>query len=335
MSLHCIAFRVARLAADGSTPADAGSNSAYVSDKLLKIDFNAEVDEGPEVANRGASGLLVQTFKLPDQIKRLNVSVEIATGDPELEFILTGGTILTSNATPLAAMGTVTPSTATTGGVLAAGTYGYKVSALSQYGETAASAEATQVTTGSTSTVGLSWAAISGAVGYRVYGRTSGGAWRYIATVAQAGSPSYTDLGSITPDPALPAPTIDTSGVAPNGYAYPAVGENAVPDGISFEAWARNVAQPGTPGYPSGQQIGQAPYVHWVFPRLYLAKGDRTLDGENPVNGMFSGYGVENSGWGNGPFNDWPYASNRLVQFAYTNAVPTPSVGRVAIPAQV
>jgi hypothetical protein len=60
MSLHCVAFRVAKLALDGSTPADVGAGSVYVSDKLMKIDFNAELDEGPEIANRGASGQLIQ-----------------------------------------------------------------------------------------------------------------------------------------------------------------------------------------------------------------------------------------------------------------------------------
>lgn len=336
-SLHCVAFRVCRLAADGSTPADVGSGSMYVSDKLMKIEFNPEMDEGPEVANRGASGAMIQTFKLPDLLKRMNMTVQVGTGDPELEYIMSGGDVLTSAASALSAMGALGSSTATSGGSLAAGTYGYKVSALSQYGETAASAEKTQVTTGSTSTVTLTWSTVTDAVGYRIYGRTSGGPWRVISQIAQAASPTYTDLGTITPDATMVAPTIDTSGTAPNGYAYPAVGADSIPNGVSIEAWSRNVAQPGTPGYPSGQQIGQAPYIRWVWPKVHLFKGDRTIDAENPVDGMFTGYAVENSQWGNGPNNDWLYASNRLVQWAYdvTANVPAATVGRISVPAQV
>lgn len=57
-----------------------------------------------------------------------------------------------------AAMGTVTTATATTGGTLTAATYRYSVSAVvARFGETLASPEVTQTTTGSTSTVTLSF----------------------------------------------------------------------------------------------------------------------------------------------------------------------------------
>src|SRR5262249_30429365 len=55
-------------------------------------------------------------------------------------------------------MGTITPSTATTGGTLAAGTWRYQIApVISRQGVTVPSAEASQVTTGSTSTVTLSF----------------------------------------------------------------------------------------------------------------------------------------------------------------------------------
>lgn len=333
MSLHAVAFRAALLALDGSTPADGGSNSMYVSDKLMKIDFNPDMDAGQEVSNRGASGALIQVYRLPDLLKRLTVSVQVGALDPELEFILTGGTVLTSTATPLSGAPVLGSSTNTTGGVLAAGTYGYKATALTQYGETAGSAaEKTQVTTGATSTVVLTWSAITGAVGYRIYGRTSGGPWRFLAQVGTV--LTWTDIGSITPDVTRPVPTIDTSGVAPNGYQYPTVGVDPTPNGISLEVWARNIAEPGTPGYPAGQQVGVAPYIRWVFPRMYLHKGNRTLD-MNPADSTFDGYAVENSQWGNGPNNDWLYDSSRLAQYAYDATLPTVQIGRIPIPTQV
>lgn len=78
-------------------------------------------------------------------------------------------------------MGTITPTTATTGGVLAAATYKYQVSAIiARQGEIGASVEASQVTSGSTSTVTLSFTTPSGLDGllptlYKVYRSTATG----------------------------------------------------------------------------------------------------------------------------------------------------------------
>ena len=78
-------------------------------------------------------------------------------------------------------MGTVTPTTATTGGTLAATTYKYQVSAvIARQGEIGASAEASQTTTGSTSTATLSFTTPSGLDGllptlYKVYRSTATG----------------------------------------------------------------------------------------------------------------------------------------------------------------
>jgi len=99
-------------------------------------------------------------------------------------------------------------STATTGGSLAAGTYYYRVSAITAAGETLASTETSQVTTGSTSTVTVKWGAVTGATGYRIYGRTTG-AELFIAAVGVV--TSYTDDGSITPSGALPSSNTATT----------------------------------------------------------------------------------------------------------------------------
>jgi len=85
-----------------------------------------------------------------------------------------------------------------TGGTLPAATYGYKVAAISKTTEGLASASITQVVaSGSTNCVTLSWAAVPGAVGYKIYGRTVG-TELYIATVGGA-TLTYTDTGAITP----------------------------------------------------------------------------------------------------------------------------------------
>lgn len=90
------------------------------------------------------------------------------------------------------------PSTATTGGTLAAATYFYKITATRATvvaGETTASLEQSVTTTGSTSTVSLSWAAIAGASGYKIYRSTSNGTEVLTHTITSGATTSYTDAG--------------------------------------------------------------------------------------------------------------------------------------------
>jgi hypothetical protein len=112
--------------------------------------------------------------------------------------------------------------TATTGGTLAAATYGYRITARVGSVETAACPTIAVTTTGSTSTVTVAWLPVPGATDYRVYGRTTGSEL-LIATVA-APLTSYVDTGSVSPSGALPgatgfAETLTTPGLyaAPSG----------------------------------------------------------------------------------------------------------------------
>lgn len=99
------------------------------------------------------------------------------------------------------------PTTATTGGTLAAGTYYYKITATNAVGETIGSNEVSQVTTGTTSTVDLTWGAVTGATGYKIYrATTTGGQSTSPALVASVGAvTSYTDTGTAVSAGAVPA----------------------------------------------------------------------------------------------------------------------------------
>lgn len=98
-------------------------------------------------------------------------------------------------------------ATATTGGTITAGTYKYVVTAINANGETTASNEQTIVTTGSTSTVTVTWAAVTGATGYKLYKTAAGG-----ATGTEL---LYKTVGLVTSD-------IDTAPGTPTG-AFPSV----------------------------------------------------------------------------------------------------------------
>jgi hypothetical protein len=105
-------------------------------------------------------------------------------------------------------------ATAASGGTITAGTYRYVVTAINANGETTASNEQTIVTTGSTSTVTVTWAAVTGATGYKLYKTAAGG-----GTGTEL---LYKTVGAVTSD-------IDTSPGAPSG-AFPTVNTAANPN---------------------------------------------------------------------------------------------------------
>jgi hypothetical protein len=116
-----------------------------------------------------------------------------------------GGYTLTGLAVPVVTL-------AAAAGTLAAGTYAYRVTTVSNTGETLPSTEVS-LTLAATGGVKISWTRIANAASYRVYGRTTG-AELLIATVnngvIEDGTATYTDTGAIVPAGAMP--TTDTSG---------------------------------------------------------------------------------------------------------------------------
>jgi hypothetical protein len=137
-------------------------------------------------------------------------------------------------------MGTVTANAAISGGSLAVTTaYYYRVSAIdSAGGETVPSAAACQVTTGVNLTIPLSWTAVAGASGYRIYRTNSGascgvdpGGELYLATVT---NPSFTDTGAISTSTGFSMLATSTAHVPTNvtaGDLQLSVGGSGTPTG--------------------------------------------------------------------------------------------------------
>jgi hypothetical protein len=86
-------------------------------------------------------------------------------------------------------------------GTLATGTYYYRVSAYNSSGETLASTETSLAITGPAG-VKVKWGAVTGATGYKVYGRSTG-AELLMATLGNV--LEWVDDGSVTPAGALPS----------------------------------------------------------------------------------------------------------------------------------
>ncbi|ALY08926.1 major tail protein [Arthrobacter phage Savage2526] len=100
-------------------------------------------------------------------------------------------------------------ATATTGGTLTAGTYYWRITAINANGETLGSNEITATTTGTTSTQVMTWGAVAGATGYKVYrGTFSGGQDKLVTTLGAV--TTYTDTGTV--GSAAAVPTVNTTG---------------------------------------------------------------------------------------------------------------------------
>lgn len=126
-----------------------------------------------------------------------------------------------------------TLSTATSGGTLPAATYRYAVAALGETGETLPGPAQTLATTGSTSTVTVSWTAVAKAKGYRIYGRAN----RSNAPVALAtvgpNVTSWVDDGSAPMGGKLPEKVNTTREVSAATVRYDAT----VSDVASWAVW--------------------------------------------------------------------------------------------------
>lgn len=99
------------------------------------------------------------------------------------------------------------------------------------------------------------------------------------------------------------------------GWAAPAEGTEANPDGLGIEVWTRAIV--------NGRPAATNPFWRWVFP---FAK--TRLDGERVFeNGMvanaFAGEGYSNALFGDGPVGDWDFPTTSAMQFARDASAPT------------
>lgn len=94
--LQACAVRVARL--DGAGVPDPGADSLYVSDALIQLVANPVYEAGDEFTQKNACGNLCLNFKDQDKLRRVDVTLQLCTPDPELSELLSGGVVLTDGA---------------------------------------------------------------------------------------------------------------------------------------------------------------------------------------------------------------------------------------------
>lgn len=121
-----------------------------------------------------------------------------------------------------------------------------------------------------------------------------------------------------------------TTPTAPTtGYAAPNLLEVPNPNGISLEAWAEHINA-------FGELDGTTPYRRYAFPRIFLTRGDFSLEADASGN-TFTGYMTGNAAWTtDGPFNDWTFGALGSRPYAWNDVatLPATQLGYIPVPTQ-
>lgn len=96
-SIKTAVIRIARLSA-ACAPVSGASEGA-ASKAIISMQAQAEYETGTEYTQKNGQGDLLISVKDEDKLKRLNLSLEMATRDFELISLMTGATLVTSGGT--------------------------------------------------------------------------------------------------------------------------------------------------------------------------------------------------------------------------------------------
>jgi hypothetical protein len=94
-SIQGVSIRVTRLDAYGNLLNGAGDS--YTTSAFMRVSFTPEYEEGDEITEKNANGVVCVTYKSPDTLKRITMELAICEPDPELTALLSGGLLLRKN----------------------------------------------------------------------------------------------------------------------------------------------------------------------------------------------------------------------------------------------
>jgi hypothetical protein len=93
-SVAGMAIRLTRLTASGALVT--GPSASYVTKKFVSLGFTPEYETGDEFTTKAADGSVCVTWKAPDTLKRVTLSIALCDPDPEFTEMISGGTLLSS-----------------------------------------------------------------------------------------------------------------------------------------------------------------------------------------------------------------------------------------------
>jgi hypothetical protein len=96
-SIQGVSIRVTRLNADGSLANVAAAGNSYVTSGFMRLSFTPEYEEGDEITEKNANGVVCVTYKSPDTLKRITMELALCEPDAELTNLIGGGLLLSKN----------------------------------------------------------------------------------------------------------------------------------------------------------------------------------------------------------------------------------------------
>lgn len=91
-SIQGVSIRVTRLDAAGNLLNGAGDS--YTTSAFMRVSFTPEYEEGEEITEKNANGVVCVSYKAPDTLKRITMELAICEPDSELSALLSGGLLL-------------------------------------------------------------------------------------------------------------------------------------------------------------------------------------------------------------------------------------------------
>jgi hypothetical protein len=94
-SIQGVSIRVTRLDASGNLLNEPGDS--YTTSAFMRLSFTPEYEQGDEIVEKSANGVICVSYRAPDTLKRVTMELAICEPDPELTQLVSGGLLLRKN----------------------------------------------------------------------------------------------------------------------------------------------------------------------------------------------------------------------------------------------
>lgn len=292
------AFRISRLAADGSVVTSA---SAKIQDdrSLVKLELKPVMEDGVEITPKSACGVPVISYKDCNRFKRWEVNLTLGDWDPE--------------AMELAGQGQIITATGTAGRTFADG-----VTTLNE----------NLITSPSLANF------LASDVGRSVTGAGIPGS-SYITEFISSTAVRMNNLATATATGV--SITLGAQSVSTIGYGYPHLLLVPCPLGVSIEVWSKAIVRgtgyPGTTPYPSAGTavIPGSAYIRTGAFRCFLWHDAISIENKEQTP-VLTGWAIENPNFGTGPEDDWRVSGLPATGAAIDTTVPIAQMADFALP---